>query len=64
MLQLDMTYATIPVFGGETKRLYREIKLAYTVSDPKNPNNYPMYSKEQDLGCFILSINNELEYCT
>jgi hypothetical protein len=37
MLQLDMTYATIPIFGGETKRLYRETKLYYRVSDPKKP---------------------------
>jgi hypothetical protein len=26
-LQMDMTYATIPVFGGETRRLYRETNL-------------------------------------
>jgi hypothetical protein len=35
-LQLDMTYATIPVFGGQSTYLYRETRLAYTVSDPKN----------------------------
>jgi hypothetical protein len=58
-LQMDMTYATIPVFGGETRRLYRETKLAYTVSDPNHPNNYLVYSKDQDLGCFILSVNSE-----
>ena len=23
-LQMDLSYATIPVFGGENKRLYRE----------------------------------------
>jgi hypothetical protein len=33
-LQLDMTYATIPVFGGQFTWLYRETRLAYTVSDP------------------------------
>jgi hypothetical protein len=33
-LQLDMTYATIPIFGGQFTRLYRETRLAYTVSDP------------------------------
>jgi hypothetical protein len=38
-LQLDMTYATIPIFGGQFTRLYRETRLAYTVSDPQNPNN-------------------------
>jgi hypothetical protein len=63
-LQMDMTYATIPVFGGETRRLYRETKLAYTVSDPNHPNNYHVYSKEKDLGCFILSVNDEPGLCT
>ena len=33
-LELDMTYTTIPVFGGQLTRLYRETRLAYTVSDP------------------------------
>jgi hypothetical protein len=33
-LQMDMTYATIPVFGGQFTLLYRETRLAYTVSDP------------------------------
>jgi hypothetical protein len=58
-LQMDMTYAIIPVFSGETKRLYRETKLAYTVSDPNRPNNYFVYSKDQDSSCFILSVNDE-----
>jgi ribonuclease HI len=61
---MDMIYATIPVFGGEMSKIYRETKLAYIVSDPKHPNNYLVYSKDQDLGCFTLSINDELEYCT
>jgi hypothetical protein len=33
-LQLDMTYATIPIFNGPFTRLYRETRLAYIVSDP------------------------------
>ena len=32
-LQMDMSYATIPTFGGEFRRLYRETKLAYIVRD-------------------------------
>jgi hypothetical protein len=62
-LQMDMTYATIPVFGGETRILYRETKLAYMVSDPNHPNNYPFIQKDQDLGCFILSVNNDTQNC-
>jgi hypothetical protein len=32
-LQMDLTYATIPVFGGDHRRLYRESQLAYIISD-------------------------------
>jgi hypothetical protein len=32
-LHMDLTYATIPVFGGEHRRLYREAWLAYIISD-------------------------------
>jgi len=63
-LQMDMMYATILVFGGETRKIYRETKPAYTISDHKHPNNYPIYLKDQDLGCFTLSVNDELENCT
>jgi hypothetical protein len=62
-LQLDMTYATIPVFGGQFTPLYRETRLAYTVSDPKNPNNYLVYVAEKDLGKCILSIDDDFEEC-
>jgi len=41
-LQMDMKYSTVPTFGRETRRIYRENKLSYTFSYPKNPNNYPM----------------------
>jgi hypothetical protein len=63
-VQLDMTYATIPIFGGQFTRLYRETRLAYTVSDPQNPNNYPVYVVDQDLGNCILSIDDDFEECT
>jgi ribonuclease HI len=59
-LQLDMSYATIPVFGGQFTRLYRETRLAYTVSDPQNPNNFPIYVADQDLGNCILSLDDGL----
>jgi hypothetical protein len=59
-LQLDMSYATIPVFGGQFTRLYRETRLAYTVSDPQNPNNFPIYVADQDLGNCILSFDDGL----
>jgi hypothetical protein len=57
-LQLGMMYATIPIFSGQFTCLYRETRLAYTVSDPQNPNNYPVYVADQDLGNCILSIDD------
>jgi hypothetical protein len=32
-LQMELTYATNPVFEGEHRRLYRESQLAYIISD-------------------------------
>jgi hypothetical protein len=63
-LQLDMTYATIILFGGKFTWLYRETRLAYTVSDPQNPNNFPIYIADQDLGNCILSFDDGLDGCT
>ena len=63
-LKLDMTYATIPIFGGQFTWLYRETRLVYIVSDPQNPNNYPIYVVDQDLGNCILSLYDDFEECT
>lgn len=46
-LQMDMSYATIPIFGGEFRRIYRETKLAYIISDHHNPTNNPIYAEEK-----------------
>ena len=39
-LQMDMSYATILVFGVE-RRIYRDKKLVYMVSSIERPNNHP-----------------------
>jgi ribonuclease HI len=57
-LQMDLSYATIPVFGGETKRLYRESQLAYIISDGKNSVNHPIYAVDTDFGSCILQIDD------
>jgi hypothetical protein len=62
-LQLDMTYTTIPIFDGQFNCLYREMRLAYNVSDPQNLNNYPVYVTDKDLGNCILSIDDDLDEC-
>ena len=63
-LQLDMTFTTIPMFGGQFTWSYRETRLAYTVSDPQNMNNSPIYIVDQDLGNCILSFDGGLDGCT
>jgi hypothetical protein len=60
-IQLDMTYTTIIFFGGQFTRLYRETRMAFTVSDPKNPTNHPVYIADQDLGNCILSLDDDFE---
>jgi hypothetical protein len=55
-LQMDLTYATIPIFGGEYRRLYREAQLAYIVSDEEDPTNHPIFALETDLGSSLLQI--------
>ena len=62
-LQLDMTYTVIPIFGGQFTLLYKETRLTYTVSDPQNPNNYPVYATDQDLGNCILSLDANFDDC-
>jgi hypothetical protein len=60
-LQMDLTYATIPVFGGEHRRLYREAQLAYIVSDEANPTNHPIYALDTDLGSSLLQLTETPE---
>jgi hypothetical protein len=57
-LQMDLSYATIPVFGGEHRRLYREAQLAYIISDEGNPTNHPIYVVDIDLGSSILHLTD------
>jgi ribonuclease HI len=52
-LQLDMSYATIPIFG-QKRWLYRETLMKYMVSSQEKPHNYPLYSVHSDLDSFIL----------
>lgn len=48
-LQMDMSYATIPIFG-EQRRLYREVIFDYMVSSKDKPENHPIYFVETELG--------------
>ena len=53
-LQNDLSHATVPDFGGENRRLYREAQLAYIISDERNPTNNPIYAVDTDFGACIL----------
>ena len=58
---MDLTYATIPMFGGEHRRLYREAQLAYIINDEANPTNHPIFSLDTDLGSSVLQLTNAPE---
>jgi hypothetical protein len=60
-IQMDLTYVTIPVFGGEHRRLYREAQLAYIISDETNPTNHPIFSLDTDLGSNLLQLTDTPE---
>jgi hypothetical protein len=51
-LQMDMSYATIPIFGQD-RRSYREFFLKYMVSNKAQSNKHPIYYAETDLGSSI-----------
>ena len=54
VLKLDFTYAIIPFFNGEERRMYRETRFVKTTSK-KDAGNSPIYSQEtEDLSCFML----------
>ena len=50
---MDMSYATIPMDGGN-KRLYSEKISPYVVSDKDKVNNHAIYVVDTDLGSSIL----------
>jgi len=56
-LHMDMSYATIPVYGGEQLSLYREVIFVHTVHKKGQPRNHPIYAIYRDFGCFQLSSN-------
>jgi ribonuclease HI len=60
-LQMDLTCATIMVFGGEHKKIYNETQLAYIISDESNPMNHPIFSLATDLGSSLLQLTDTLE---
>jgi hypothetical protein len=58
-LQMDVIYTTIPVFRGEHRRIYREVRLDYIVSDHQNPRNHPIYVVENEIKSSIFHLNDD-----
>ena len=51
-IQMDMSYATIHVFGVH-RQIFREPKLAYMVTSTERPHNHPIYSLDTVMGYVI-----------
>ena len=51
-LLMDISYATIPVFGVK-RRIFREKKLTYMVTSVERLNNHPIYSLDTEKGSVI-----------
>lgn len=56
---MDMSYATIQVYGGVYLRIKIEVRFIDTVCNASQAINHPIYVVDQDLGCFILVVNDE-----
>jgi ribonuclease HI len=60
-LQMDLSYATILVFGGEFRRLYREAQFEYIINDNDHSINHPIYAVDVDLGSSIFHIDDVVQ---
>jgi hypothetical protein len=57
-LHMDISYAIIPLFGGEHRRIYRDKKLSYIISDEANPTNHPIFLVDINLGTNMLQLTD------
>lgn len=60
-LHMDMSYATILVYGGKQLRFYREVRFVHTVCKTYQPRNHIIYAIDQYFGYFQLSSNQILK---
>ena len=56
-LQLDFSYATIPVFG-QMRKVYREQKMKYMITTKEKPVNHPVNYVQTDLESYVLFADN------
>ena len=53
-IKLELTYWTIPVFGGQERRLYRETRFVKMVTKADNSVNSLVDNKEGEFSCLML----------
>lgn len=56
-LQLDFSYATIPVFG-QMRKVYREQKMKYMITSKEKPVNHPVNYVQTDLESYVLFVDS------
>lgn len=59
-IKLDLTYATIPTFGGEQRRLYRESQFVKTMTPTKGLENSPVHGKDNGISYLFLEDDENL----
>ena len=59
-IQMDMSYATIPIFN-QSRKLYRETRMACIVRSKDCPSNHPIYALDVNLGTSILRYDDDIE---
>ena len=62
-IQMDMSYATIAIFGVQ-RRIFREEKLEYMVTSAKRRNNHPIYALDTKMGSTILFTRGDTDSCS
>jgi hypothetical protein len=55
---MDLSYATIHVFGGDHRRFYRKAKISYIISDEANPTNHPIFAIDTNLKTSMLQLTD------
>ena len=56
---MDIKYSIVPIFVGESRRIYKNAKFAYVVRDKNSLESYPLYVIKEYMGCFILEMNDD-----
>ena len=51
-MQMDFSYATIPIFNQQ-RSLWRENRLKYMISSKECPENHPIYVVDTEMGSTI-----------